>query len=41
MGGAQTVYDSEKRQYILEIASQLPEVEQDGALSWSLSLLQR
>lgn len=40
-GGAQTVYDSEKRQQILEIASQLPDVEQDGALSWSLSLLQR
>ena len=40
-GGAQTIYDSEKRQHILATASQLPEAEQDGALSWSLSILQR
>lgn len=40
-GGASVVYDSEKRQLILETVSHPPEVEQDGAVSWSLSLLQR
>lgn len=40
-GGAQTVYDSQKRQQILAIAAKPPDAEQDGALSWSLSLLQQ
>ena len=40
-GGPPVVYDSEQRQQILATVSQPPEVTQDGALSWSLSLLQR
>ena len=40
-GGAQTVYDSQKRQQILAVAAEPPNAEQDGALTWSLSLLQR
>ena len=40
-GGAPVVYDSEQRQQILATASQPPDAEQDGAVSWSLSLLQR
>lgn len=40
-GGAPVVYDSEKRQKILETVNQPPDAEQDGSLSWSLSLLQR
>ena len=39
-GGAKTVYDSQKRQQILEIAAKPPDAEQDGSLTWSLSLLQ-
>lgn len=40
-GGAHTVYDSEKRQRILETVSHPPDAAQDGAVTWSLSLLQR
>lgn len=40
-GGARTIYDSEKRQQILETVGHPPDADQDGALSWSLSLLQR
>lgn len=40
-GGAPVVYDSEQRQQILATVSQPPDAEQDGAVSWSLSLLQR
>lgn len=40
-GGASVVYDSEKRQLILSTISHPPDPEQDGTVSWSLSLLQR
>ena len=40
-GGVAVVYDSEQRQHILETVSQPPDAERDGAVSWSLSLLQR
>ncbi|MGK7899796.1 MAG: helix-turn-helix domain-containing protein [Xenococcus sp. (in: cyanobacteria)] len=40
-GGAKLIYDSEKRQVILETLSQAPKLESDGSGHWSLSILQR
>lgn len=40
-GGQQVVYDCSKREAILATVKQPPEREKDGAVVWSLSLLQR
>lgn len=40
-GGAKLVYDSEKRQVIVQTIQQAPELEKDGTGHWSLSILQK
>jgi transposase len=40
-GGSKQVYNSEKRNVILQTVSSPPEPKQDGTVSWSLSTLQR